>query len=106
MPQNKDKTEALQEAKDEVGKHSALEAVMRMEGGKILLAEAIDDINMAMGELVANYKTFSDSELRTQCALLAVSVDLFNKLTNAPKKKAFALQELRELGENIDSDKE
>lgn len=106
MPSTKDKTEALQEAKDDVGKHSALEALMHMEGGKILIAEAIDDINNSMGVLISQYSTMTDSELRAQCALLAVNVELFNKLTNAPKKKAFALEELRELGEKIEPDKE
>lgn len=99
---SQDKTQQLNDAKDDLAKHSALESVSQTEGGKILIAEAIDDINMAMGKLVANYQTMTDSELRAQCALLSVSVELFNKLTNAPKKKAFALEALRELGEKVD----
>lgn len=88
--------EDIKDIKDEVKKFKALEAVGDSEGGKLIIASVLKDIDSAIHSLIGKYKSASDSELRAACASLEANYNLFKLLTGASDNKKIAMQDLRE----------
>lgn len=93
--------ETREAAHSDAAKQSALEAVSKSEGGKIIIAAAVVDIENSVNEIIAGYIEMPEASLRALCAKLAVNHALFKTLTGAEEKKAYALKELKELGEDL-----
>lgn len=88
--------EDIQDIKGEVKKFKAIEAVGNSEGGKLIIASVLRDIDSSIATLIGKYKSASDSELRAACASLEANYNLYNLLSGASENKKIAMQDLKE----------
>lgn len=89
--------DAVKSVKKDIKNYSVLEAVERSEGGQLIIKGLKKDIVSAIDRLSNEYKTASEIELRTACAVLSERITLLRAFTRAGRQKKYALKELDEL---------
>lgn len=97
------KKEDIKIVQEDIKKYSLLEAVERSEGGQMILLGLKKDAVGAIDKLISCYKTASDVELRTWCAILGERMNLIRMFKNKSQKK-FAIEALDELLKSPDDD--
>lgn len=101
-----DREVEVEDTKRDVRKYALLEAVGNSEGGRYFISLLQKDTVNAMDKIAATYKTASDSELRTWCAVLGERLSLLRLFMRAPKNRAGAVAFLDELLKNVDAENE
>lgn len=88
----------------EVKKYAMLEAVKNSEGG-IFIAQTIqEDVLGAIDNLRRLYKTATDAELRTWCAVLDSRISMLFLFKNAPANRKVHADDLAELMKRFDTE--
>ena len=85
----------LDQAKKEVGKFQALEALKNSDGGILLISALKKDISSAIEEL-ANYKTLTHIEMVSIAARISERVSILKSLLRSPRNKKLAIETLEE----------
>ncbi len=93
----KEKQEEVAIIRKDVENYAAIEGVANSEGGQIIAAALRKDASGALSNLLAKYKTASDTELRAWCAVLGERLALLKSFVNAPKNRQGAIDRLDEI---------
>lgn len=91
------KKQEIKQAEGEVKRYALLEAVQNSEGGQMLIDALQKDVVSAIDKLKSSYKTATDIELRTLCAVLDSRISLLWAFKRAPVNLKFSKQELADL---------
>jgi hypothetical protein len=83
--------------KKDIGDYSALEAVQKTEGGKLIIASLKKDIMSALDSLSRGYKEISHAELIVLCAKFSERLTLYRMIARSSKNKKLAMEELENL---------
>jgi hypothetical protein len=87
---------AKEEIKKEIGKNSAIEAVLVSEGGQLIVSSLKKDIVSCMDEIANKYKTSTHTELISLSARLSERLTLYRVLTGSVKRKKIAIKDLED----------
>lgn len=100
MPQ--EKSEQVKDVEADVKKYALLEAVENSEGGQMIIVGLKKDVVSAIEKLKSLYKTASEIELRTWCAILDSRFTMLQAYSRAGTNRKFAVETLDELMKSID----
>jgi hypothetical protein len=91
-----------EEIKEELKRISAIDAMIKSNGGKIVMKGLKSDIVAVINDLMNNYKMASHSELIALAARLKERYELYNSFRGIPESKRIVEEDLEDLNELTD----
>lgn len=92
----KPKSPEMREVEDDVGKYKAIEVVLNMKGGKLIMATLRKDIADIVDGLPSLLKA-PEVELRAAVARLGATLSMYRVLKHAPENAKMAEEALSKL---------